>query len=735
MKPSWVPWVWIPPVALLDFFALRLAWHLLRLPCWSPLVASWAAALARCLLLTLSACAATCCGGPGGPGALQDSLLPAALLLSFLVPCYTTLQYLFLSEGVALELAHGWARADVFALSYVVVGASVLLWYHLAPHRKGEVETKSSASFWRLVATMRPDVLRFVAIAVLLVVSSLGEMAIPYYTGHVTDWITGEADPSAFERALWMMSALTVGSALGEFLCDYLYNTTMNHFHTRFQSNVFRAVLRQEVGFFHANKTGDITSRVTTDTDTMSEALSSDLSLLMWYLMRGVFLYAMMLWLSVPLTLFVTVALPFILLVPKLSGKFHKNLALQVQESLAKANEVATETFQAISTVRSFANEDGAARRYDQKLQETYKLNKWEAVAYAASMWTSDLSGLLLKVGILYYGGRLVTLGSVSSGELVTFVLYEMEFSSAVKVLLSVSPRVEKAVGSSEKLFEYIDRTPQISSSGTLTPQDLQGHVLMRDVSFSYPDREGPPVLKGVSLELRPGTVTALVGPSGSGKSTIVALLERFYEPQSGQVTLDGRELSKYDHRFLHEKVALVSQSPVLFARSLHRNIAYGLGEKSREEVAGVARRVGAHRFIARMSCGYDTDAGETGGQISGGQRQGVAIARALIRDPRVLILDDATSALDMESQQKVEKEIYEGEARHRRSVLLISHRLRSVERADRILVMEDGEIQEEGTHLELMEKKGVYWQLVQRQQNGAEGSNNGFVDVDHKHL
>nr|XP_034961044.1 antigen peptide transporter 1 [Zootoca vivipara] len=713
MKPSWVPWVWIPPVMFLDFFTLRLAWHLLRLPWWSPLVASWAVALARCLLLTLSACAATCCGGPGVWGTLRDSLLPAALLLSFLVPCYTTLQYLFLSEGVALELVHSWARADVFALSYVVVGASALLWHHLAPHRKGEAEKKSSASFWRLVATMRPDLLRFVAIAVLLVVSSLGK--------------------SAFKRALWMMSALTIGSALAEFLCDYLYNTTMNHFHTRFQSNVFRAVLRQEVGFFHANKTGDVTSRVTTDTDTMSEALSGDLSLLMWYLMRGVFLYAMMLWLSVPLTLFVTVALPFILLVPKLSGKFHQNLALQVQESLAKANEVATETFQAISTVRSFANEDGAARRYDEKLQDTYKLNKWEAMAYAASMWTSDLSGLALKVGILYYGGRLVTLGSVSSGELVTFVLYEMEFSTAVKVLLSVSPRVQKAVGSSEKLFEYIDRAPQISSSGTLTPQDLKGHVLMRDISFSYPNREGPPVLKGVSLELRPGTVTALVGPSGSGKSTLVALLERFYEPQRGQVTLDGRELSKYDHRFLHEKVALVSQSPVLFARSLHRNIAYGLGEKSREEVARVARRVGAHRFIARMSCGYDTDTGETGGQISGGQRQGVAIARALIRDPRVLILDDATSALDMESQQQVEKEIYEGEARHRRSVLLISHRLRSVERADRILVMEDGEIQEEGTHLELMGKKGVYWQLVQKQQNGAEGNN--VVDVDHEHL
>uniref|UniRef100_A0A8C0IW28 Uncharacterized protein n=1 Tax=Chelonoidis abingdonii TaxID=106734 RepID=A0A8C0IW28_CHEAB len=534
--------------------------------------------------------------------------------------------------------------------------------------------------------------------------SVAGDMAFPYYLGRMTDWIINEDDPSVFIRAVWDMSLLAIGSAVTKFICDVVYKETMNRIHMRIQSQVFSSVLHQEISFFHANRTGDITSRVTVDTDTVSEVLSEKLNLLMWCGMRGVFLYSLMVQVSLRLVLFTTMGLPVILLVPKLSGKFHQNLAKQVQESLAKANEVAVETFQAMPTVRSFANEEGATQHYGQRLQETYRLNKQEAAAYAASMWTNSLA---LKVGILCYGGWLVAAGDISTGDLVTFVLYATNFSTAMEGLLSTYPSVQKAMGSSEKIFEYMERMPQISPPGTLAPPALRGHLQVQDVWFSYPSREDTPVLKGVSLELHPGEVTALVGPSGAGKTTLVALLERFYEPQHGRLLLDGRDLRDYEHHYLHSKVP-----PATPASSNHK----------------IPPDPSPCDFITPLS--PPPDVGEMGGQISGGQRQGVAIARALLRNPRVLILDDATSALDTESQLQVEKEIYEG-VRAGRSVLLIAHRLSAVERADRILVLEDGEIREQGTHWELLACQGSYWHLVQKQLNGdEEGSSRDSVEV-----
>uniref|UniRef100_A0A8C1JTL7 Uncharacterized protein n=1 Tax=Cyprinus carpio TaxID=7962 RepID=A0A8C1JTL7_CYPCA len=519
---------------------------------------------------------------------------------------------------------------------------------------------------------------------------------------------------TAFNHAITVMTLMTIMSAVCEFVCDLIYNITMSRIHTSIQGLVFQSVLKQEIGFFDKASTGDIVSRITTDTNTMSESLSEKLSLLMWYFMRVIFLFGSMLLLSTRLSIFTALGLPIIWIIPEFSGRFYQKLSVQVQESLAKANDVATETFSSMKTVRSFANEDGETERYRKCLEDTYALNKVEAAAYAASTWTNSMSSLALKVSILYYGGRLVTGSDVSSGDLVSFVLYELQFTSAVEVLMSYWPHVKKAVGASEKIFEYVDRKPDTPPDGSLAPQTLKGHVQFKNITFAYPKRPDTDVLKNISFELKPGQITALVGPSGSGKSTIVSLLERFYQPKkSGEILLDQNPLVKYKDQYLHEKISVVSQEPVLFARSVRENIKYGKENASDEEMRAAAKLANADDFIDSLPKGYDTDAGEKGGQVSGGQKQRIAIARALIQKPQILVLDDATSSLDTESEHRVYSALKELK---NCTVLLISHRLSGVENADHIIFLREGEVAEEGNDEELRAKNGLYAEFVKQQ-------------------
>ncbi|KAG9345262.1 hypothetical protein JZ751_009808 [Albula glossodonta] len=651
-----------------------------------PLLTLWGGGLLRaCLLLVLTL-------SPGCPMWLSGREGIQTLgVHSFLPPAYITL--LWACGHSTLELLWGW---------------------HSWQGTIKEPQKKNGASLQRLLGYMRPYTMRFAAVIFFVVVSSLGEMAIPHYTGKMTDWIMNEDEPEAFTHAITVMTLITIMSAVCEFICDLIYNITMSCIHTYIQGLVFQSVLKQEIAFFDKVKTGEIVSRITTDTNTMSESLSEKLSLLMWYFMRVTFLFLFMLRLSWKLSIFTTLGLPVIWVIPEFSGKFYQALSVQVQDSLARANDVAMETFSSIKTVRSFANEDGETQRYKQRLEETYSLNKQEAAAYAASTWTNSLSSLALKVSILYYGGRLVTGGAVSSGDLVSFVLYELQFSSAVEVLMSYYPHVKKAIGASEKIFEYVDRKPQVPPDGSLAPQTLNGHLQFKNVTFAYPNRPDTVVLKDFSLELKPGQMTALVGPSGGGKSTCVSLLERFYQPQEGEILLDGKPLHSYQNQYLHKKIAVVSQEPVLFARSVKENIKYGREEATDEEVFRAAKMANAHKFINDLPNGYDTDAGEKGGQVSGGQKQRIAIARALIAQPQILVLDDATSSLDTESEHLVHQALQKSSSRS--SILLIAHRLSAVEKANHIIFLQGGEVLEEGTHTELLGKGGAYAQLVLKQ-------------------
>uniref|UniRef100_A0A8C5XEK2 Antigen peptide transporter 1 n=2 Tax=Microcebus murinus TaxID=30608 RepID=A0A8C5XEK2_MICMU len=684
-----------------------------------PLLRVWAVGLSRWALLWLGARGirkATVGSGSESAGVQGwlAALEPLAAALGLALPGLALFRELG-SWGVprdasSTRLLHWGSRLDAFVLGYAAALPAAAVW-----HKLGALWAAGSGdAARRLLGCLGSEIRRFPLVLGLVVLSCLGEMAIPFFTGRLTDRILQDGTAAAFTRNVALMSVLTIASAGLEFAGDSVYNSTVGRAHSALQGEVFQAVLRQETEFFQQNQTGAITSRVTEDTSTLSESLSERLSLLLWYLVRGLCLLGFMLWGSLALTMVTLVALPLLFLLPKKLGKWYQSLEVQVRESLAASSQVAIEALSAMPTVRSFANEEGEAQKFRQKLQEIKKLNQKEALAYAVNHWTTSISGMLLKVGILYVGGQLVTSGAVSSGSLVTFVLYQIQFTTAVEVLLSTYPRVQKAVGSSEKIFEYLDRTPRCPPHGLLTSLNLEDLVKFQDVSFAYQNRPEVPVLQGLTFTLRPGEVTALVGPNGSGKSTVAALLQNLYQPTRGQVLLGGKPVWQYEHHYLHSQVAAVGQEPQLFGRSLRENIAYGLTQMpSMAEIKAAAMESGAHSFISGLPRGYDTEVGEAGSQLSGGQRQAVALARALIRKPRVLILDDATSALDADSQLRVKQLLYESPERRSRSVLLITQNLSLVEQADLVLFLKGGAVCEAGTHPQLMRNGGHYCDMV----------------------
>lgn len=332
--------------------------------------------------------------------------------------------------------------------------------------------------------------------------------------------------------------------------------------------------------------------------------------------------------------------------------------------------------------------------------------------------------------GVLFYGGSLVLDGVMSAGALVSFMLYQQSLSASFQSLGDVFSALSAAVGAADKVVELINKKPAFEERGSEEPDTFVGHLELRDVSFSYPARPSSMVLNNFNLTVQPGEVVALVGPSGGGKSSIVKLLERQYLPSSGAVLVDGRDLGSYQPGWLKRKMALVSQEPVLYARSIKRNIIYGMETEdgvpesevpTQNEIEEAARLANAHDFICALPEQYDTECGERGVQLSGGQKQRLAIARALVRKPSVLLLDEATSALDADSEAVVQEAL--DRTMVGRTVLVIAHRLSTVQGADRIVVIKKGTVVEMGTHEDLLERQGAYALLVKRQMTRSQSS------------
>ncbi|KHN76663.1 ATP-binding cassette sub-family B member 9 [Toxocara canis] len=552
-----------------------------------------------------------------------------------------------------------------------------------------------------------------------LILYSLSRVFIPYYTGEVVASVFGaQGSYAELHKTVAIMAFLSFSGAVFGGLRGGSFTYAQARIDRRIRDDLFRSLVKQEIGFFDANKTGEICSRLNADCMTMSNTLSLYVNVLSRNLTMLVGSVIFMFFLSWRLSMVTLIAIPMIFLVSKVYGVYYDQLSEETQSSVAKANDVAEEVISAIRTVKSFACEKFEALRFLSFLDITLAIGTRKAIAHVGFVWTSEFLQMGILIVVLWYGGHLVLKDEVESRLLVSFLLYQFQLGENLRELGEVWNGLMQAVGASRKVFELIDRKPQVDNHGRIrldnTISRLEGKIEFKNVKFSYPIRPDLLVMRDISFTVNPGEVVALVGPSGSGKSSLIAMMEHFYEPTSGQVLLDGIPVRDYDHKFLHTKVALVGQEPVLYARSVRENIAYGIDNITDEEIQRAAILSNAHTFIMETTDGYETDVGEKGSQMSGGQKQRIAIARALARDPVVLLLDEATSALDSESERLVQEAISKNLSGH--TVLVVAHRLSTVENADKIIVINHGKVEQTGIYKELAETEGLFQTLVQKQ-------------------
>ncbi|XP_027432549.1 ATP-binding cassette sub-family B member 9 isoform X3 [Zalophus californianus] len=679
----------------------------------------WAACLYRSCLL-LGATIGVAKNSALGPRRLRASWTIIALVCLF-VGIYTMVKLLLFSE-VRKPVRDPWFWA-LFVWTYISLATSFVLWWLLSTvrpdakalepgagagaegfpgERRSPREQASGATLQKLLSYTKPDVAFLVAASFFLIVAALGETFLPYYTGRAIDGIVIQKSMEQFSTAVIVMCLLAIG-----------------RLNIRLRNRLFRSLVSQEMSFFDENRTGDLISRLTSDTTMVSDLVSQNINIFLRNTVKVTGVVVFMFSLSWQLSLVTFMGFPIIMMVSDIYGNYYKRLSKEVQNALARASSTAEETISAMKTVRSFANEEEEAGVYSRKLQQVYKLNRKEAAAYTYYVWGSGLTLLVVQVSILYYGGHLVISGQMTSGNLISFIIYEFVLGDCMESVGSVYSGLMQGVGAAEKVFEFIDRQPTMVHDGNLAPDRLEGRVDFENVTFTYRTRPHTRVLQNVSFSLSPGKVTALVGPSGSGKSSCVNILENFYPLEGGCVLLDGKPISAYDHKYLHRVISLVSQEPVLFARSITDNISYGLPTVPFEMVVEAAQKANAHGFIMELQDGYNTETGEKGAQLSGGQKQRVAMARALVRNPPVLILDEATSALDAESEYLIQQAIHGNLQKH--TVLIIAHRLSTVERAHLIVVLDKGRVVQQGTHQQLLAQGGLYAKLVQRQMLGLE--------------
>ena len=522
------------------------------------------------------------------------------------------------------------------------------------------------------------------------------------------------------DNMLQMMGLLLVQS-IASFFRVVIFVTVTERALAAIREDLYSRLIHLPMTFFSSKRVGELNSRVASDTSQIGETLTTTLA----EFLRGISMViggiTILAFTSIKLTLFIVAVIPPLILVTIIFGRFIRKYSKKVQDEVAASNTIVEETFAGIQTVKAFANEAWERNRYAKRVSAIVGIavrGGYYRGAFA-SFITFGLFGAIALV--IWFGAGMVHEGQLAGEKLNEFILYALFIGGSIGGLASVYAQLQKAIGATETIFNLMEETPEMDINSENAASIDVSKVAFSKVNFSYPTRTDVQVLKSVSFDLNRGKTLALVGRSGSGKSTIASLLMRFYAFENGVVTVNKKPLSEIDLKAWRNALAFVPQDVLLFGGTIRENIAYGDTKAGEEQIIEAAKQANAWEFIQGFPEGLETTVGERGVQLSGGQRQRIAIARALLKDPQLLILDEATSALDSESEQLVQ-EALERLMKGRTSVV-IAHRLSTIRNADQILVLNEGEVTERGSHDELIDQGGIYAELV-KLQNVAKASN-----------
>ncbi|MDQ8726722.1 ABC transporter transmembrane domain-containing protein [Bradyrhizobium sp. LHD-71] len=561
---------------------------------------------------------------------------------------------------------------------------------------------------------------RALAALVALIVAALTTLIVPIAVRRMIDFGFTADGIAMINNYFAVMIAVVAVLAVASASRYYLVMTIGERIVADIRREVFAHLTALSPSFFDSARSGELISRLTADTTQIKSAVGASVSIALRNLVLFFGAATMMVVTSPRLSGFVLLMIPLVVLPLVAFGRWVRRLSRDAQDTLADASAYASELIGANRTVQAFTNERLATERFGGEVERAYVAARGSTKARAVLTAIIIFIIFTSVVGILWVGSHDVLSGQMTAGTLGQFILYAVFAAGGLGELSQVWGEVSAASGAAERLFEILRVRPEIAAPAQprAMPVPPRGNVAFSNVRFAYPARPETFVINGVSLNVRQGEKVAIVGPSGAGKSTLFHLLLRFYDPASGTITFDGVPVCDADPQEVRKRIALVPQDSVIFAASARDNIRFGRPEASDAEIERAAQLAHATEFIRLLPQGFDTPLGERGVTLSGGQRQRIAIARAILRDAPLLLLDEATSSLDAESETLVQTALED--LMRSRTTLVIAHRLATVLSCDRIVVMEQGRVVEEGTHAALAAAGGLYARLAKLQFQGV---------------